>query len=62
MPLELPLAATRSSQVRALISEPDTYYDDARLAEKGIDMAPYLEMLERFAESGQLLMSATESA
>jgi cysteine synthase len=32
----------------------DTYYNDAWLAKKGLDIAPFLEMLERFEQTGQL--------
>ena len=31
-----------------------TYYDDAWLAEKGIDIAPYAAALEAFASTGVL--------
>ena len=30
-----------------------TYYDDAWLAAQGIDIAPYLRTLEKFADSGE---------
>ena len=32
----------------------DTYYDDAWVAEQGLDLAPYTDALETFLERGAL--------
>ncbi|HUL63191.1 MAG TPA: PLP-dependent cysteine synthase family protein [Burkholderiaceae bacterium] len=60
-------ARGESGSIVSMICDPgerylDTYYNDAWLAKKGLDIAPFLEMLERFARTGQLPASATESA
>ena len=51
-------AADRRGSVVALLCDggeryTHTYFDDAWLAEHGIDIAPYLATLEKFAESGE---------
>ncbi len=51
-------AADRRGSVVALLCDggeryAHTYFDDAWLAEHGIDIAPYLATLEKFAESGE---------
>jgi len=46
-----------SGSIVSMICDPgerylDTYYNDAWLAKKGLDIAPYLEMLARFEQTG----------
>jgi cysteine synthase A len=51
-------AAGERGSVVALICDPgerylDKYYSDAWLAEQGLDIAPYLAVLEKVLETGE---------
>jgi cysteine synthase A len=58
-------AAERSGSVVTLLCDggeryTHTYYDDGWLAAQGIDIAPYLATLEKFADSGDWVEPSTQ--